>query len=80
VLFVFNYTPVPRHGYRVGVPWDGAWTELLNSDAHVYGGSGQGNFGRVTASRTPWHGHRNSLELTLPPLAMVALKAGGGAR
>jgi 1,4-alpha-glucan branching enzyme len=78
VLFVFNYTPVPRHGYRVGVPWDGAWTELLNSDAHVYGGSGQGNFGRVTASRVAWHGHRHSLELTLPPLAMVALKAGGG--
>jgi len=71
VLAVFNFTPVPRHGYRVGVPQGGAWEEILNSDASPYGGSGQGNLGKVMAQETPFHGHPHSLSLTLPPLGVV---------
>jgi 1,4-alpha-glucan branching enzyme len=74
VLFAFNFTPVPRHGYVVGVPRDGLWSELLNSDAPLYGGSGQGNLGGVQATDLPSHGRPYSLALTLPPLAMVAFK------
>ncbi len=74
VLVVCNGTPVPRLGYRVGVPRDGFWTELLNSDAHVYGGSGYGNFGGVQAVQVPCHGQEHSLELTLPPLGILFLK------
>ncbi len=74
VLAVFNFTPVPRHGYRVGVPAGGAWIELLNSDAPAYGGSGQGNLGRVEASSVSSHGYPQSLQLTLPPLAAVFFK------
>ncbi len=80
-LCVFNYTPVPRHGYRVGVPGvtDGNepmrdWHEILNSDSLTFGGSGQGNMGKVRVDPTPAHGHRHSLVLTLPPLAAVVLK------
>ncbi|GAB4271688.1 MAG: 1,4-alpha-glucan branching protein GlgB [Deferrisomatales bacterium] len=69
VLAVFNMTPVPRYGYRVGVPCDGDWREVLNSDAEAYGGSGMGNLGRVTAEPVPWHGRPFSVSLTLPPLA-----------
>jgi len=74
ILVACNFTPVPRHGYRVGVPWGGSWEELLNSDAHDYGGSGQGNFGAVTAEARPTHGRPFSIALTLPPLGMVMLK------
>ena len=74
VLVACNFTPVPRHGYRIGVPWGGDWTELLNSDARDYGGSGQGNFGAVAADARPAHGRPFSLVLTLPPLGMVMLK------
>jgi 1,4-alpha-glucan branching enzyme len=66
---------VPRHGYRLGVPRDGYWRERLNSDAAVYGGSGQGNLGGVTAAREPSHGHPFSLRVTLPPLAIVVFTA-----
>jgi 1,4-alpha-glucan branching enzyme len=76
ILCAFNFTPLPRHGYQVGVPMSGRWQELLNSDAPLYAGSGQGNFGGVEASSTPWHGRPYSLDLTLPPLAMVAFKSG----
>ncbi len=69
-----NFTPVPRHNYRVGVPWDGAWHEILNSDAKLYGGSGQGNQGGVTAAPVTWHGHPQSINVTLPPLGMVVFK------
>ncbi|MFO7740205.1 MAG: 1,4-alpha-glucan branching protein GlgB [Desulfatiglandaceae bacterium] len=74
VVAVFNFTPVPRHNYRVGVPGDGFWRELLNSDARDYGGSGQGSLGGVEASPVPSHGHPHSLNLTLPPLAAVVFK------
>jgi len=76
LLVVLNFTPVPRHGYRVGVPEPGEWQELLNSDAKEYGGSGQGNFGLVPTDPAPLHGCGQSLALTLPPLAIVVLKPG----
>jgi 1,4-alpha-glucan branching enzyme len=74
VLFVFNFTPVPRHEYHVGVPCGGDWDEVLNSDAHLYGGSGQGNFGGVAASEEPCHGRPYRLTITLPPLGLVAFR------
>jgi 1,4-alpha-glucan branching enzyme len=74
ILVVCNFTPTPRHNYRVGVPRSGTWEEILNGDATIYGGSGQGNIGGLKTSPVAWHGHHQSLNLTLPPLAMVALK------
>jgi len=74
ILVVCNFTPVPRHNYRVGVPAGGKWQELLNSDAAIYGGSGQGNMGGVDAVPVPSHGHYHSLTLTLPPCAVLFLK------
>jgi 1,4-alpha-glucan branching enzyme len=74
VLVACNFTPVPRHGYRVGVPWGGRWDELLNGDATEYGGSGQGNYGGVLADAERCHGRPCALRLTLPPLAMVLFK------
>ena len=74
LLFVFNFTPVPRHGYRVGVPRPGAWREVMNSDAEGYGGSNLGNMGRVECEDVPEHGRPHSVRLTLPPLGMLVLK------
>ena len=71
VLAVCNFTPVPRHGYRVGAPRCGYWRELLNSDAAEYGGSGIGNGGGVEAEAAPMHGRPCSLILTLPPLSVL---------
>ncbi len=75
ILVACNFTPVPRHNYRVGVPEGGFWQEVLNSDALNYGGSGQGNLGGVEAAPIPFHGRFNSLNLTLPPLGVVFFKA-----
>jgi 1,4-alpha-glucan branching enzyme len=74
VIFVFNFTPVPRAGYRIGVPWGGRWTEILNSDASLYGGSGQGNLGGSEADEAPMHGRSHSIAIGLPPLAVVAFR------
>lgn len=74
LLVVCNFTPVPRHSYRVGVPVDGFWREALNSDAKEYGGSGQGNFGGLEADPIPFHGRPYSLSLTLPPLSIICLQ------
>jgi len=74
ILVVCNFTPVPRYGFRVGVPLAGWWQEVLNSDAAVYGGSNLGNLGEVAASPQPFHGRPYSLELTLPPLAVLFLR------
>jgi 1,4-alpha-glucan branching enzyme len=71
ILVACNFTPVPREGYRIGVPSPGFWREVLNSDAADYGGSGIGNRGGLEAEEQPWHGHPYSLMLTLPPLAAV---------
>jgi 1,4-alpha-glucan branching enzyme len=75
LLVVCNFTPVPRFGYRVGVPHCGYWQELLNSDASIYWGSGLGNAGGCHADPVPWHHHHPcSLNLTLPPLAALVFK------
>jgi 1,4-alpha-glucan branching enzyme len=74
IIGAFNFTPVPRHNYRVGAPAAGFWEELLNSDARDYGGSGQGNQGGVRAAPLPSHGFRYSLNLVLPPLGGVFLR------
>ena len=72
VLVACNFTPMPRHNYRVGVPQGGYWEEILNSDAKLYGGSGQGNMGQLEASPVPYYGaFDHSLSLTLPPLGML---------
>ncbi len=76
VLVVCNFTPVPRHGYRVGVPVEGFYRELLNTDALVYGGSNVGNGGGVLAEARPLAGQPCSVSLTLPPLGVVVLKPG----
>jgi 1,4-alpha-glucan branching enzyme len=68
---VCNFTPVPRLNYRVGVPREGVWREVLNSDARDYGGSGYGNLGAVETAPVPYHGRPYSLTLTVPPLAIV---------
>ncbi len=74
VAVVFNFTPVPRYGYRVGLSKQGTWRELANGDAEAYGGSGIGNAGAVQAEARPWHGQPASAALTLPPLAAVFLE------
>jgi 1,4-alpha-glucan branching enzyme len=75
LLVVCNFTPVPHANYRLGVPRGGFWREALNSDAVLYGGSGQGNLGGVEAAPLPSHGRYYSLSLTLPPLGVIYLKA-----
>jgi 1,4-alpha-glucan branching enzyme len=71
---VVNFTPVPRRGYRLGVPVRSTYAELLNSDADVYGGGNVGNQGAVDVVDQPSHGHAYSLSLTVPPLGFVLLK------
>ncbi|MFN0163065.1 MAG: 1,4-alpha-glucan branching protein GlgB [Burkholderiales bacterium] len=73
VVVVCNFTPVPRHGYRVGVPHPGTYRELLNTDSALYGGSDLGNGGQVIAGTAPAHDRPASLMLTLPPLAVLYL-------
>jgi len=74
LVFVCNFTPVPRHGYRFGVPREGMYREVLNSDSAHYGGSNTGNAGGVPAEPHPWGGQPYSVSLTLPPLATLVLK------
>jgi 1,4-alpha-glucan branching enzyme len=74
LLVVCNFTPVLRRDYRVGLPSGGYWQEMLNSDATVYGGSGQGNHGGLNADPVPIHGRRHSLSLTIPPLGLLVFK------
>ena len=69
VVIAANFTPVLRCGYRIGLSLPGYWREALNSDASVYGGSGCGNMGGVTAEDMPFHGKDFSAEITLPPLS-----------
>jgi 1,4-alpha-glucan branching enzyme len=74
LLFVCNFTPVPRHAYRVGVPAEGEYRELLNSDAELYGGSNLGNAGGVASEPVPAQSRPHSISLTLPPLGILVLK------
>jgi 1,4-alpha-glucan branching enzyme len=72
-----NFTPVPRQGYRIGVPKPGFYSELLNTDSHIYGGSNVGNSGGVWAHRGDWGGRPYHVDLTIPPLGTVFLKPVG---
>ncbi|MGH9471054.1 MAG: 1,4-alpha-glucan branching protein GlgB [Terriglobia bacterium] len=76
LLVVCNFTPVLRTEYRVGVPCQGFWRELLNSDAGIYGGSGQGNAGGRHSEGVPWDGRPQSIPVTLPPLSATIFKCG----
>jgi 1,4-alpha-glucan branching enzyme len=73
LIIAFNFTPVPRTGYRLGCPTSGLWHEAFNSDSEWYGGSNQGNGAGLLAEDTPWMGYPHSLVVTLPPLAGVIL-------
>jgi 1,4-alpha-glucan branching enzyme len=75
LLVVCNFTPVPRTNYIVGVPEDGFWKEVANSDATLYGGSGMGNLGGVDSAPVSVHGRYHSLVLTLPPLSTLMFKS-----
>ncbi|WP_462324444.1 1,4-alpha-glucan branching protein GlgB [Desulfoplanes sp.] len=74
ILVACNFTPVPRHGYRVGLPLGGTWKEILNSDGDRYGGSNAGNGGGVEAMETSWNNRPFLGELVLPPLSVVFFK------
>ena len=74
LVFVYNFTPVARMGYRVGVPKGGFYKEVMNSDSGSYWGGNMGNFGGIWADEMPWHGRAASLSLTIPPLSMVVMK------
>ena len=75
VLVVCNMTPTPRSNYRIGVPAGGIWREIMNTDSRFYGGSDMGNGGELHAVPQPMHGEAHSLDLTLPPLATLFLRA-----
>jgi 1,4-alpha-glucan branching enzyme len=74
VVVACNFTPVPRRGYRVGVPKEGFWRETLNSNAAIYGGTDEGNMGGCPTDAIPTHGQEHSLLLNIPPLGMVIFK------
>ena len=74
VVAILNFTPLPRHGYVIGVPRAGRYDELLNSDSEIYGGSNVGNTGAVFTDPVAAHGHSQSLRLSLPPLGFLLLK------
>ncbi len=74
IVCACNFTPVPRERYRMGVPHEGFYRELLNSDASIYGGGNMGNKGGLHAEAVPWHNQPFSLVVTLPPLSVVFFK------
>jgi 1,4-alpha-glucan branching enzyme len=74
IVFACNFTPVPREGYRIGVPKAGLYRELFNTDSELFGGANLGNAGAVMAEEIPFHGRPASLNVTIPPLAVVAFK------
>ncbi|MCW5587512.1 MAG: alpha amylase C-terminal domain-containing protein, partial [Chromatiales bacterium] len=74
VVCLFNFTPVPREGYRIGLPAAGSYREILNTDAAVYGGSNLGNAGMVAATADPWRDRPCSALVDLPPLGAVFLQ------
>jgi 1,4-alpha-glucan branching enzyme len=74
LIFACNFTPVPRHDYRIGVPHGGAYLEVFNTDADMFGGSNMGNMGEKIADDFASHGRPASIRITLPPLAVVVFK------
>ena len=76
-IVISNFTPIPREGYRIGVPGPGFYREAINSDSERYGGSNVGNWGGVEVQEQPSHGQSHSITLTLPPLAtMIFVREG----
>ena len=71
---IANFSAIPHYDYRVGLPFGGRWTEVVNTDASGYGGSGVGNMGKVHAWEDPWHGRPASATMVLPPLATLWLR------
>ncbi len=76
IVVVCNFTPMPRQGYRIGVPERCFYEEILNSDSQEYWGSNMGNLGGVTSENVPWHGKPYSVKITVPPLAVLYFKPG----
>ncbi|MCF0095768.1 1,4-alpha-glucan branching enzyme GlgB [Micromonospora sp. MH99] len=76
LVCVANFSARPLHHYRIGLPAGETWTEVLNTDAHHYGGSGVGNLGAVHAEDVPWHGLVASVALQVPPLGVIWLRQG----
>ncbi|MDZ5447820.1 1,4-alpha-glucan branching protein GlgB [Micromonospora sp. 4G57] len=74
LVCVANFSALPLEDYRVGLPAGGTWTEMINTDAHHYGGSGVGNLGAVHAQDVPWHGMVASAPLRVPPLGVLWLR------
>ncbi|MCF0223492.1 MAG: alpha amylase C-terminal domain-containing protein, partial [Fibrobacter sp.] len=74
ILCVFNFTPVPRIGYRLGAPAEGVWTEIFNTDSAIFGGGNVGNFGVVHTQSIPWQGRNWSIDIQLPPLGALFFK------
>jgi len=74
VLVALNFTPIPREGYRVGVPFEGGYSEIFNSDSEYYNGSNMGNGNHISSEPQPWMSQNHSIVLTLPPLAGVVLR------
>jgi len=75
VVAVFNFTPMPRHNYRVGVPRPGHWREIFNSDSQQYGGADFGNLGGMDTQDIAWHGKQHSLNVIVPPLGAIFFKS-----
>ena len=73
-MVILNFTPIPRHGYRVGVPRSGTYREILNTDSRYYGGSDVGNPNPIQAEEVSWMGRPFSISLSLPPLGAVVIK------
>ena len=74
LLFCCNFTPVPRQGYEFGVPEEGFYEEMLNTDSEMFGGANMGNGGLVSSRPVPRHNRANSISVTLPPLAVVVFR------
>ncbi|WGL51205.1 1,4-alpha-glucan branching protein GlgB [Nocardioides sp. BP30] len=77
LVCIANFSPVPQHGYVLGLPAEGVWEEVLNTDADAYGGSGAGNLGSVRAEVGDSHGQPARASITIPPLATVWLRRAG---
>ena len=75
LVCVCNLSPIPRTGFRLGLPQGGNYFEVVNSDAAVYGGTNMGNMGTVVAEDEPWHGLDHSAVITLPPLGVIWLRS-----
>ena len=77
ILVICNFTPVPRYNYRFGVPQEGEYVEVLNTDSTAWAGSGVSNGSPIRTEPLSWHGHGQSIAVTLPPLAVVAFRRQG---